>query len=622
MRITTRIVVCIAISAVVADTPLLGQRQGGPSPAGRQGGPPDGGGRGRAGGPQGGRGETPRDRPQARTGTASIRGRVINLTTGTPVRRASIQASYLAEQGRGEVERGGRTTNTDDNGVFELTGLAAGRWTLRASKTGYVEQQFGQRSAFASADPITLTDGQRFAADFRLSRGGAIGGRILDEFGDPLAGANVTAMRLQTTAQGSRTVRTGTSVPSDDTGAYRIYGLPPGQYYVAVNDPSAARIVVLTSPDGSSELQLNGGSTDTPVAAERITFTGNVSFSDNETRRTSYAPTYYPGTANITEAQKLTLGLGEEQSGISLTIVPVKAARITGKVMGSNGMPMRAQVNLMSAMGQGFTPSGGRNGTANDGTFTLTNIPPGTYTLNVLGPNIGAVPPEVASMPLVVNGEDIVGLTIATGSGASIQGMIVADNGSRLPTSSVTVEAVPLQSGSATWAPRDAADENGTFVLEGLLGAYSLRVQSLPSGWIVKSVAANGLDVSDAAMEFRPGDRVTVRVELTDRVTQVSGSVRPNRDVRSGTVVVFADEPAKWTGLSRFVKTARIGEDGRFSINGLPPHQRYIAIAIDYVEQGEATNPEFLQRAKGVANTSFALSAGGQQVLDLPLIVR
>jgi len=615
MRITARIVFCIAISAVVADTPLLGQRQGGPSPAGRQGGPPDGGGRGRQGGPQPGR-DPGRDRPAVRTGTASIRGRVINATTGTPIRRASIRADSVNDQG----QQSGRSMTTDDNGGFVLADLAAGRWTIRASKTGYIEQQFGQRSAFATVDPITLTDGQRFVADFRLSRGGAISGRILDEFGDPLAGANVTAMRLQTTAQGSRTVRTGTSVPSDDTGAYRIYGLPPGQYYVAVNDPSAARLVVLSSPDGSSEFQLNGGAD--AVVAERVTISGNVTFGDSETRRTSYAPTYYPGTANIAEAQRLTLGLGEEQAGITLTIVPVKAARITGKVMGSNGMPLRAQVSLMSSMGQGFTPSGGRNGTANDGTFTLTNIPPGAYTLNVLGPNIGAVPPEVAAMPLVVNGEDILGLTIATGSGASIQGMIVADNGSRLPTSSVAVQAVPLQGGSATWSPRDVADENGTFVLEGLVGAYSLRMQSLPSGWIVKSVTANGLDVSDAAMEFRPGDRVTVRVELTDRVTQISGSVRPNRDVRSGTVVVFADEPAKWTGLSRFVKTARVGEDGRFSINGLPPHQRYIAIAIDYVEQGEATNPEFLQRAKGVANTSFALSAGGQQVLDLPLIVR
>ena len=404
MRITARIVIFVALVAVVADTPtLLGQRQGGPNPQGRQGGAAEGQGRGRAGGPQPGR-EATRDRPQARTGTAAIRGRVINATTGTPVRRASIQASYLMEQGRGEVESSGRSVTTDDNGAFELSGLAGGRWTLRASKTGYVEQQFGQRSAFATTDPITLAEGQRFVADFRLSRGGAISGRVVDEFGDPLAGANVSALRLQSSSEGMRTTRTGTSVPSDDTGAYRIYGLPPGQYYVSINDPSAARMVVLTSPD-SNAFQIEG---QININAEFVT-AGRVSFANGERTTTSYAPTYYPGTANVTEAQRLTLALGEEQSGINLTIVPVRAARITGRVMGSNGMPLRAQVSLTSPMGQGFAPTGGRNGSAADGTFTLNNIPPGDYTLNVLGPNIGAAPPEVAALPLVVSGQDILG---------------------------------------------------------------------------------------------------------------------------------------------------------------------------------------------------------------------
>ena len=87
------------------------------------------------------------------------------------------------------------------------------------AKSGYIEQQFGQRSAFATTDPIVLAEGQQFVADFRLSRGGAIAGRVVDEFGEPLAGANVTALRIQNTAQGVRTTRTGVPVPSDDNGA-------------------------------------------------------------------------------------------------------------------------------------------------------------------------------------------------------------------------------------------------------------------------------------------------------------------------------------------------------------------------------------------------------------------
>jgi len=139
---------------------------------------------------------------------------------------------------------------------------------------------------------------------------------------------------------------------------------------------------------------------------------------------------------------------------------------------------------------------------------------------------------------------------------------------------------------------------------------------------MVNTVTANGLDVSDAAIEFQPADRVTIRVELTDRVTQVSGSVRPTRDIKGGAVVVFPDEPSKWTSTSRYVKTTRVGDDGRFSISGLPPHSRYLALAIDFIEPGEAQNPEFLQRAKAAATGSFGLTAGGQQILDLPLTVR
>ena len=116
-------------------------------------------------------------------------------------------------------------------------------------------------------------------------------------------------------------------------------------------------------------------------------------------------------------------------------------------------------------------------------------------------------------------------------------------------------------------------------------------------------MTANGIDISDIAAEFRPADRVSMRVELTDRVTQVTGTVRSDRSVKGATVVVFADEPAKWTASSRFVKTARLTDSGQFTVSGLPPHQRYLAVAVDFIEQDEAQNPDFLQRAKAAAST-------------------
>ena len=604
MRLCSRFAVALVAALVVTEGPVLvGQRQGG---AGAQGGPQSGG-RGRQGAPP-----APRDddrergrRPQLPVGSAAIRGRVVSATTGAAVRRASIVAVYVPERG---VEAG-RNAQTDDNGTFEFRNLPAGRWTLRASKTGYIEQQFGQRSAFATTDPIVLAEGQQFVADFRLSRGGAIAGRVLDEFGEPLAGANVTALRIQNTAQGLKTARSGTSVPSDDNGAYRIYNLPPGQYYVSVNDPSAR--MVIFSPDGNS-------------GAVRIEAESVVVISDRASgeTRTSYAPTYYPGTVTIADAQRVTLGLGEEQQGINLSIIPARAARVTGRVIGSNGQPVRAVISLQSRIGQSFNTGGGRNGSGTDGTFTFTNIPPGSYLLNVLGPNVGATPPEVASMPIVVDGSDVTGLTIVTGSGAAIQGTVITDNGMKLPDARIRVTAVSAANSQASFTPRGEVNSNGTFELAGLLGIYTFRFESLPAGWTIKSVTANGIDISDTAAEFRPADRVSMRVELTDRVTQVTGTVRSDRPVKGATIVIFADDPAKWTGTSRFVKTARLTDSSQFTVSGLPPHHRYLAVAVDFIEPDEPQNPDFLQRAKTAAGTSFSLSAGDRKVLELPLVVR
>jgi carboxypeptidase family protein len=634
MRLIIRLALFLIVAVAVADAPLLGQRQGGPNPAGRQGGADAGaGGRGggraaRAGGAQEGRGgraagadgaQEGRGRgrgPELRTGTSSIRGRVVNATTGSPVRRAQIQAMLSADQGGGRGEPP-RNTTTDNNGAFLFANIPAGRWSVRAAKSGYVDQQFGQRSAFASVDPVSVAEGQTLIADFRLSRGGAFSGRVVDEFGDPIAGATISALRYQVTAQGIRTARSGTSVPSDDTGAYRVYGLPPGQYYISMSDPSARNVLAANFTAELANLQgalanVQAGDAGSLAISVRDAINGSGP------NTTSYAPTYYPGTASLADAQRLTLGLGEEQSGINLAIVPVRTARISGRVVGSNGSAIQTTITLANQMGQNFGVNGGR-GSAGDGAFTIANIPPGSYTLDAVGPRGGAVPPEVASMPIVINGgEDITGLQITTGSGGRISGSMVSDSSARLPAAKTRITAVPSRGA----APAAIVNESGTFELEGLLGVYTMRFESLPNGYMIKSITANGVDVSDAAIEFRPGDRVSMRVELTDRISQVSGTVRANGSLNGATVIIFPDEPSKWTSTSRFIKTAKLNEGGQFTVRGLPPHPRYLAVAIDFLEPGEAQNPDFLQQAKKATSASFGLAAGDQRILDLPLITR
>jgi hypothetical protein len=86
-------------------------------------------------------------------------------------------------------------------------------------------------------------------------------------------------------------------------------------------------------------------------------------------------------------------------------------------------------------------------------------------------------------------------------------------------------------------------------------------------------------------------------------------------------VLVFPDDASKWTFISRYVRTARLGERGEFSIAALPPNERYLAVALDYLEAGEHLDPAFLERVKRAAS-SFSLAPGEQKRLDLTMILR
>ena len=557
-------------------------RQGGTVQPGREGGAADQGRGGRGAQPQGRQGGPARDRVPE-TGTASITGRVVSVDTGAPVRRAEVQASI----GGGPRPR---AVLTDENGRFELRNLPAGRWMLRAAKTGFIPQQFGQRNPFTASEQIVLADRQQFTADFALTRGAAIMGRVYDEFGDPIANARVAALRFVSSANARRLVPAATSGPTDDTGAFRVYGLTAGEYYLAASLNSTAAV--------------NGSlvSADGPV---------------------TYAPTYYPGTADIAAAQRLTVRAGEEQSGIGMIVAPVRAVRLSGTVTGSAGTPINARITLES---QGVAEGAGTNksaATAADGTFTIPGVPPGAYVLTATGRSASpTTSAEVASMTITVGGEDVAGLALTATRGATISGTVAADNGTRLEVAGVRITAPSMRVGGQGNQPRAQVTAAGAFEMSGLVGVHSLRFEQLPAGWAIKSVTANGVDVTDTPMEFRGGNDVSVRVVLTNRLTELAGTIRSGSPLPRGvTGVVFPDDPSKWSAVSRYVRIARAGETGQFTVRGLPPATNYLALALEYLENGEHLEPEFLQRVKARA-AHISLSEGEKKTLDLDLVPR
>jgi len=126
--------------------------------------------------------------------------------------------------------------------------------------------------------------------------------------------------------------------------------------------------------------------------------------------------------------------------------------------------------------------------------------------------------------------------------------------------------------------------------------------------------------VTDAGIEFKPNEDISgVEVELTNKVTTISGTVKTSRGEPSKdyTAVVFAQDKEKWTGNMRYQSAARPDQEGRFKISGLPPGEYYI-VAVDRLEPGQSSDPEFLERVRTKAS-SLSLREGDTKNVDLRL---
>jgi len=132
-------------------------------------------------------------------------------------------------------------------------------------------------------------------------------------------------------------------------------------------------------------------------------------------------------------------------------------------------------------------------------------------------------------------------------------------------------------------------------------------------------------DIAVAKIAVLPrsrGARIAKRavdVVLSSAVTTLSGAVQDShaKPVTDYVVVAFAQDSSKWGYLTRFVRTARPNQEGRFSLTGLPPDDYYV-VALDYVETGEEYDPEQLEKWKSLA-TRVTLADAESKPLALKL---
>ena len=538
------------------------------------------------------------------SGTARIRGQVLAADTGTPVRGALVE---LASPGPG-----GWVTTTDSDGRFDFLGLPAGTFVLAVTKPGFIDATFGQTPALPKGGSIDLVAGQSFdRADVRMPRNAVIAGRVFDEYGEPAIEAYVTALKVEYISGMRRLRAARPPVQTNDLGEFRLYGLQPGKYVVAVGFRAMQQAAVAGAGRDQAPQYVASGE--------------------------GIAPTFYPGTARSIEAQPIVVEAGGATPTIAIALQSVRFSRISGTIVNSSGRNASGMVVMINpATADGLPVSMNVAEPDAGGHFTLQNIAPGAYRIDVVSramlDNVaknGTGRPqameddEFASVPVSVNGDDIDGLVVTTTRGFQMAGRIVVEGGTATADAiaKINVAVSPMIPGvnlsNQLLNAEGAAADDGTFVARGLIGPRLVRAYGLPPGWALKSVRVGGADVTDAGFEMN-GDIAGAEVVVTAKPAQVSGVVIDERGapLKDYSVAIFSEDRRLWTlTQTRYVVSVRTDANGQFTIAALPPGA-YFAVAAAALVDGEWAETESLEKLRAKA-TPFSLADGELKAISL-----
>ena len=549
-------------------------------------------------------------------GLATLSGRVLAGDTAAVVKRAMVRLA-------GQDTRDRRMVQTDDNGRYQFTDLAAGRYTVTVSKAGFITLAYGQKHPRQPALPIQVDAGRQLRdLDIALPRGSVITGHVVDEDGEPMARAIVQVLRY-VYRRGQRQIEPAGTDQTDDRGQFRVFDLDPGQYFVSVTMPRRRGEFGGGGPGGGRGARGGrggrgggGGPFGPPEVVEDPDAVG-------------LAPTYYPGVTMLREATPLTVGLSQEMSGVNFAAQLVRMARVGGVVFGPDGSPARgSQVLLISADVMGRMPGSTLAGRVDrDGYFEVSSVPPGSYTVQALSGRGRRNSEQVfASQQIAVNGQDITDLTMLLRHGAEIRGTITFDGIQmpdpaeieRLQVTTSLLNPTPFEQRGRSDADVEA---DGRFVLGDIGGgARLIVVNRLPDELQLKAVYVEGRNVIDTPRDFAAGQTISgVTLVLTDQITELTGMVHDHRGdaLTDFTVIAFPPDERLWQPQSRHIMASRPDQNALYRIRGLPPGN-YLLSVVDVVEQGEWFDPRFLDDLRQRA-ARVTLRDGESKSLNLGL---
>jgi len=530
-----------------------------------------------------------REKKVVKTGIA---GTVIGAD-GRPVARAEVSASIRLKGGRSSSTR----NRTGEDGAY-LVAVEPGSYAVSVRD---------DRHRPAARADVAVREGEvTRGVDFALEPGPAIVGRVTDDAGAPIAGAQVHAW-----PQARELGRALPDTETDADGRYRLGGIDAGRYEVSarsddhlrgkrvpVEAPPIGEVVVdltlerglaiegiVLDPAGQpvaratvatevrevetrgSMRMVSGGSKEATTGDDGRFRLGGLPAGvyDLEARlhrpRSSYAPGEARGIAAGTSGVRIALGL---------------AGAIEGVVRdGGTGGPVanvRVEARPDAGPGDDDDDDRGRAGavTSEDGTFRLGALAPGAYTVVATGKD--RPPAEVRGVVIATGATATVEVVLEAGAEVAVR--VVALPG-RAPVAGARIAVDDrfaysyLIEGGRDDSP--ATDASGRFALRGLTpGKHRIgaRAEGYPPGATEVDVPAHG--------------RIEVEIVLPvggaieGRVLDAAGRPLPGAKV-------FAESMAIGGGK------AEVGADGRYRIGGLAAGTYFVGVQ----PQGEQAEADF-----------------------------
>jgi hypothetical protein len=428
-----------------------------------------------------------------------------------------------------------------------------------------------------------VSSGTETNVQLNLLQGGVISGTVRGMDGQRAASRTVTAFRIAYDA-GREVLAPVLSKATDDRGEYRLFWLPPGEYYLAVN-----------------------GETRQPNLLLR---------------------TFYPNAPDARSARLIELEEGREFTGADFELQARRTLKISGRI--ADNVPDVAEPRPDAPVSiyveptepdflTDFTTAMFSNVSRAAGLFEIRDVPPGSYDLLTIIPGSRGTP-VLARAHVNVGSEDLEGVTMTVTPAVDVHArisldgsLLTGDSGPKSPVIQLWPRQIPAPPVVLT------PDASGEHVAEGVLqDLYRIVLLDIPDGSYVFDIRRGNESVYDTGVPLDERAAQPIDVMLKSGALSIDGSVldAAGKPVPSATVVLVPPVDRR-QNASRF-RTQRADANGRFQVDDIPPGE-YKLFAWESVPNTAYMNAAFLSKYESLG-LGVNLVSGGNLTFDVPII--